>query len=160
MVAPKKERDFQAQLEAEANRRLSNKLKIELSKHKGALRLVDGEALSTQSKSATKVIRSVMEYLQEGRLWAVKAHETGFAELRYGGKDGLESMVKAMSENWGAKHSVFLHTQIHHKWPHAMIASIRDSVVKREPSEGQQKKVNTLDDYWNITPSRRRHPPY
>ena len=33
-VAPKKQRDFQVQLEAEANRRLSKTLREELSKHK------------------------------------------------------------------------------------------------------------------------------
>ena len=109
MVAPKKERDFQAQLESEADRRLPQSLKEKLQKHKGVLRLVDGEALSTSSKSATKLIRSVIEYLQEGRFWAIKAHETGFVELRYAGKDGLESMIKSIFENWGAEHSLLLH---------------------------------------------------
>ena len=151
MVAPKKERDFQAQLESEADRRLPQSLKEKLLKHKGVLRLVDGEALSTASKSAAKVIKDVINYLQEGRFWAIKAHETGFVELRYSGKDGLETMIKSMFEKWGAKHSFLLHVQVHSKWPHAMIASIRDSVVKREPSEGQQKKVATLDDYWLVT---------
>ena len=56
-----------------------------------------------------------------------------------------------MFESWGAKHSVFLHTQIHSKWPHVLIASLRDSVMSKEPGEGQQKKVISLDDYWSVT---------
>ena len=151
MVAPKKERDFYLQLEAEANRRLSKHLKEQLLKHKGPLKLVDGADVSTESKQATLVIRETMEYLMVGRELAKKAHEAGYVEFRYSSKDGLESMIKAMFESWGMKHSLFLHAQVHNKWPHKIISDLREHVVKSEPSEGQHKKVTTLKDYWTIT---------
>ena len=151
MVAPKKERDFQLQLETEANRRLSKGLKEQLLKHKGPLRLVDAADLSTEAKQATAVIKETIEYLQGGRKLAKDAHEPGYSEFRYTSKDGLESMIKTMFESWGMKHSLFLHAQLHTKWPHKMIGDLREQMVQSEPGEGQHKKVTTLEEYWAIT---------
>jgi hypothetical protein len=72
-------------------------------------------------------------------------------EFRYTSKDGLESMIKTMFESWGMKHSLFLHAQLHTKWPHKMVGDLREQIVRSEPGEGQHKKVTTLEEYWAIT---------
>ena len=57
MIAPKKKKDFAFQLELEASRRLSKKLRNELAAQKGPLKLVDGVKVSEQCKAAMQTIK-------------------------------------------------------------------------------------------------------